>query len=122
MPSNVLCFVQVSNPATSDRGIMKEIKELLGDFERDNIRLMQGSFDMDSVEKSRQAILQAFAEKDKRIAELERRLKIACHVKADDKVKFDWAVLDKIDELEENLKAAEAVINYYKNLMEASHD
>jgi len=114
--------VQVSNPATSDRGIMKEIKELLGDFERDNIRLMQGSFDMDSVEKSRQAILQAFAEKDKRIAELERRLKIACHVKADDKVKFDWAVLDKIDELEENLKAAEAVINYYKNLMEASHD
>lgn len=65
------------------------------------------------------AMLKAFDQKDKRIAELERRLKIACHVKADDKVKFDWAVLDKIDELEENLKAAEAVINYYKNLMEA---
>ena len=35
-----------------------------------------------------------------RIAELERQLKIACYVKADDPVGFDEAVLDRINELE----------------------
>jgi hypothetical protein len=37
---------------------------------------------------------------DNRISELEKQLAIACHVKTDDKVSFDWAVLTKIDELE----------------------
>ena len=40
-----------------------------------------------------------------RIAELEAQLRVACHVKAGDKVEFDWAVLGKIAELEaENTK------------------
>lgn len=34
------------------------------------------------------------------IAVLEKRLEIACHVKADDKVGFDFAILDKMDALE----------------------
>lgn len=36
------------------------------------------------------------------IAVLEKRLEIACHIKADDKVGFDFAVLDKIDSLEQD--------------------
>jgi hypothetical protein len=73
---------------------MKEIEELLA------------KLDDGDNQDIHEAILKAFDQKDKRIAELERRLKIACHVKADDKVKFDWAVLDKIDELEAQLKQA----------------
>ena len=50
---------------------MSNISELLDNFAIDNIRLMQGSSDMDSIEKDRAEILQAFAEKDKKIYELE---------------------------------------------------
>jgi predicted RNase H-like nuclease (RuvC/YqgF family) len=40
------------------------------------------------------------AEARARITELETQLAAACHVKADDKVGFDWAVLGRIAELE----------------------
>jgi chromosome segregation ATPase len=43
---------------------------------------------------------QKYSELQKRIDDLETRLSVACHIEADDKAGFDWAVLDRIHELE----------------------
>jgi hypothetical protein len=44
------------------------------------------------------------------LEEKDGQLMIACHVKADDKVVFDWAVLTKIDEQEQQIAALEAAL------------
>lgn len=84
---------------------MSNISELLDNFAIDNIRLMQGSSDMDSIEKDRAEILQAFAEKDKRIAELEatvERMKCCGNCKAFHHCRFRLSDADVIVRPPEN--------------------
>lgn len=46
---------------------------------------------------------------EKQIEDLEKRLNVACHIRADDEVGFDWEVLRRISNLEE---ASEKVYEY----------
>jgi len=56
------------------------------------------------VDRERIAALQS------RIKELEQRLEVACHIGADDKDSFDWAVLGRIWELEQQNEAMKKVV------------
>lgn len=60
---------------------------------------------------------------------LMKRLEVACHVKADDKVGFDFAVLDKIDSLERErdkvrniVKFLEERLRHYYKVMEKRYN
>jgi len=106
---------------------MSNISELLDNFAIDNIRLMQGSYDMDSIEKDRAEILQAFAEKDKRIAELEKKYEAykISNYDPSESIRLNGEIMhqkNRIAELESenlSLRHDKAIIDNYVKELEA---
>ena len=67
--------------------------------------------DYAALERERDELQAKVIGQDDKLYKAEKRLEVACHVKADDKVGFDFAILDKMDALErerDELKAENA--------------
>jgi len=73
------------------------------------------SSDLHQLRKDKEDLGRALFEAEEKVVELRKRLDIACHIKADDKVSFDWAVLDKIDTLRTACTRALATLNSLGN-------
>lgn len=79
-------------PENGDDGVVGVIDSEFGRFVR--------HADYTALERERDELQAKVIEQDDKLYKAEKRLEVACHVKADDKVGFDFAVLDKIDSIE----------------------
>jgi len=92
-------------------------------------RYDQLKIDYDALERERDELQAKVIEQDDKLCKAEKRLEVACHVKADDKVGFDFAVLDKIDSLEQErdkvrniVKFLEERLRHYYKVMEKRYN
>ena len=69
------------------------------------------SSDLRQLRKDRDDFERALFEAEELITQLRNQLNVACHIEADDKDSFDWAVLDKIDTLRTACTRALATLN-----------
>lgn len=85
--------------------------------------------DYTALEREMDELQAKVIEQDDKLCKAEKRLEVACHVKADDKVGFDFAVLDKIDSLERErdkvrniVKFLEERLRHYYKVMEKRYN
>jgi uncharacterized protein YoxC len=88
------------------------LEELLDSFARNNIRLIQGSFDVDSIEKDKTEILSHFTDLTEKVQELERTLD------HDHSVKVVLELGEKIADLQKQVETLTTCRDHWKTSYE----
>ena len=98
-----------SRAAINRYGVEYEsMKERIAELEQEEICLMKTIEIMQGRIDTQKLFVEHHIQNERslyqKIADLETRLATVCHIEADDKAGFDWAVLDRIHELEATVK------------------